>query len=218
VNVRSIATTTHGRYLVETPDGVESAPLLVGFHGQAEDAEIQLARVSAIPGADRWIRCSVQGLHRWYRGRDGTTVVAGWMTRQDRELAIADNRAYVAAVLAELERDLPVRGAPVFAGFSQGVAMAYRAAALPGRRAAGVIALAADVPPELRDGALAALPPVLIGRGRHDPWYDGKRMDEDVRHLRNAGVTVSTCVFAGAHEWTAEFAAACGAFLSTLGS
>jgi predicted esterase len=119
-------------------------------------------------------------------------------------------------VLTELERDFAPRGAPVFAGFSQGVAMAYRAAALPGRRAAGVIALAADIPPELTGDALAGLPPILIGRGSADPWYDERRMDGDVRRLREAGVTVSTCVFDGAHEWTAEFAQACGAFFSTM--
>src|SRR6476660_4752130 len=133
----------HGRYLVDAPEGGAAAPLLVGFHGQAEDAGMQMERLAAIPGASRWIRVSVQGLNRFYRGRgDAQVVVAGWMTRQDRELAIEDNRAYVAGVLDAVAREFPVRGAPAFAGFSQGVAMAYRAAALPGRRAAGVIALA----------------------------------------------------------------------------
>jgi len=189
---------------------------MMGFHGQAEDAETQMARLDMIPDAERWIRVSVQGLNRYYRGRgDAQVVVAGWMTRQDRELAIADNRAYVAAVLAEVERDFPVRGAPVFAGFSQGVAMAYRAAALPGRRAGGVIALAADVPPELSD-ALDGFPPVLIGHGNRDPWYGEARMNEDAQRLRAAGVSVQTTVFDGAHEWTPEFGAACGRFLATM--
>lgn len=216
MNVRAIATTTHGRYLVESPPGDAPAPLLVGFHGQAEDAEAQLARMNAIPGAERWIRCSVQGLNRWYRGRGGAqAVVAGWMTRQDRELAIADNRTYVASVVAEVKRDHAVTGAPVYAGFSQGVAMAFRAVTLPGHGCSGVIAMAADVPPELRT-ALAGFPPVLIGRGTRDAWYDGAHMDGDVRLLRAAGVAVTTCVFDGGHEWTAAFARAAGAFLAAL--
>ena len=39
----------------------------------------------------------MQGLNRYYT-RHGD-MVAAWMTREDRELAIADNIAYVAAVL-----------------------------------------------------------------------------------------------------------------------
>jgi len=36
----------------------------------------------------------VQGLHRFYRSRS-EIVVASWMTKQDRELAIGDNIDYV---------------------------------------------------------------------------------------------------------------------------
>ena len=52
----------------------------------------------AIPGAARWRLVAIQGLHRFYQRRDNQ-VVASWMTRQDRELAIADNLAYVAGVM-----------------------------------------------------------------------------------------------------------------------
>jgi len=37
----------------------------------------------------------------------------------------------------------------VFAGFSQGVAMAFRAAVNAGRRVAGVISVGGDIPPEI---------------------------------------------------------------------
>ena len=84
-----IATPTHGRVLVREPPGQTRAGLLVGFHGYAETAEIQLARLEAIPGAEAWMLLSVQALHRFYRGRSDE-VVASWMTRQDREAAIAD--------------------------------------------------------------------------------------------------------------------------------
>ena len=48
-----------------------------------EDAAAHLARLRSIPGSDRWIIVSIQGLHRFYRGRS-SDVVASWMTRQDR--------------------------------------------------------------------------------------------------------------------------------------
>ena len=106
---RTIATGTHGRYLVVPPAADGPAPVLIGFHGYAEAAETELDRLRAIPGADRWRLVSIQGLHRFYQRRRDE-VIASWMTRQDRELAIADNRGYVAAVLDALEREWP--GAP----------------------------------------------------------------------------------------------------------
>ena len=91
---RSIPVTAHGRYLVAMPSRaagpLSKAALLVGFHGYAEDAEIHLERLQSIPDSDRWLVVSVQALHRFYRGRS-RDVVASWMTRQNRELAVADN-------------------------------------------------------------------------------------------------------------------------------
>src|SRR5436309_11263469 len=105
IEERTLAVTSHGRYLVAPPAQVPGRPapppLLVGFHGYAEDAEIHLARLQSIPGSDRWSMVSVQALHRFYRGRS-RSVVASWMTRQDRELMIADNLEYVSAVIDDV--------------------------------------------------------------------------------------------------------------------
>src|SRR5262245_36230041 len=97
----TIAATTHGRYLVEPAPGGSSAPLLVGFHGYGESADTQKSRLREIARSDRWNIVSIQGLHRFY-DRRANAVIASWMTRQDRELAIADNRAYVAAVVEQV--------------------------------------------------------------------------------------------------------------------
>ena len=56
------------------------------------------------------------------------------MTLHDREHAIADNVDYIGSVLDAVGTTYGVRRPLVFAGFSQGGAMAYRAAA----RAVGV--------------------------------------------------------------------------------
>src|SRR2546430_1406546 len=76
-----------GRSSTEEPAGRGPWPLLLGFHGYGEAAEAQLERLQSIPDAVRWLRVSVQALHRFYRGRT-SDVVASWMTKQDRELAI----------------------------------------------------------------------------------------------------------------------------------
>lgn len=209
---RTIAATTHGRYLVAPASAPGPAPLLVGFHGYAEAAEAQLDRLRAIPGAERWLAVAVQGLHRFYQRRSNQ-VIAGWMTRQDRELAIADNRAYVDAVIDAVSREWPAAPAVVFAGFSQGVAMAFRAAAASIRPVSGVIAVGGDVPPEIEPAALALVRSALVCRGVRDEWHTQAVFDADVGRLRANGVDVRPLVFEGGHEWSADVARAAAAFL-----
>src|SRR5688572_27516505 len=87
--LRHVEARTHGRYLVRPPSAAGPWPLLVGFHGYAESADAHLDAVARIPGIERWLTVAVQALHPFYT-RD-QRVVANWMTRQDREFAIADN-------------------------------------------------------------------------------------------------------------------------------
>jgi len=210
--VRTPEARVHGRYVVELPEGSGPHPLLVGFHGYGENAERHLEALRTIPGVERWARCAVQALHRFYNTKTGE-VVAGWMTKEDRELAIADNLAYVAGVVASARRELPVSGKLVYFGYSQGVAMAYRAAARVGERADGLVVLAGDVPPDVEEGGLAVLPAVLVARGRDDEWYSQSKMDADVVRLRGGGVAVETLVYDGGHAWSDAFRAAAGRFL-----
>ncbi len=174
-----------------------------------------MAELRLIPGANAWTRVSIQALNRFYT-RGDAKVVANWMTRQDRELAIADNIAYVNAAL---DQALGTAHRPLaFAGFSQGVAMAYRAALMGARPVAGVIALAGDIPPELTTGApsLQPWPTVLIGVGDKEEWYSRDRVEQDRVFLESRGVPHSIVRFDGGHEWTDAFRAAAGQFLTTM--
>ena len=196
----SIAARTHGRYLVE--DGPPER-LLVGFHGYGENADQSLAQMLKIPGVEQWTVVAVQALHRFYRGRGSGVIAASWMTSQDRERGIADNIDYVRSVVA----DLPTPRRLVFLGFSQGAAMAYRAA-YSHPNASGVIALAGELTPDIA----GPLPPVLIGRGTREEWYTHEKLKKDLSILATI-TTVETCIFDGGHEWTEEFRVAAGGFL-----
>jgi predicted esterase len=192
-----VETTIHGRYLVRRA----SSRYLVGFHGYGQTAEVMLRDMEQIPGAEEWTLVSIQALNRFYAKNDETG--ACWMTRQDRETAIADNILYVQRVMG----GFPERSRLVFAGFSQGVAMAWRAAThIP---CDGVISLSGDVPPDI---TAPKLPPALLGRGKYENWYNEEKLKKDLRFLADRA-DVTTCVFTGGHEWTDEFREAAGAFL-----
>ena len=213
VRLRHVKTPVHGRYLIGVPESVPPWPLLIGFHGYGEQAALHIAALRRIPGADHWLVAAVQALHPFYT-RD-QRVVANWMTREDRELAIDDNLEYVSRVLAALRQEFPARRPLVFAGFSQGGAMAYRAAAR--HECDAVIVLAADVPPDVGDAAVR-LPRVLVGRGTRDEWYTPQKHDADLDVLGRRAARVESCVFEGGHEWGAPFEEAAGRLLAELQS
>lgn len=215
--LESVEATVQGRYWVREAAGPGVAPVLVGFHGYGEDAEALLREINLIPGVTDWKLIAIQALHPFYKSRTGE-VVASWMTRLDRDEAIQNNIEYIARVL---ERELGPSGAAsstplVFVGFSQGTAMAYRAAAGTGRECQGVVALGGDVPPELRDRGLSGLPVALIGRGSRDEWYSEEKLAEDMRVLKSQGVDCRPVRFDGGHQWTDGFRSMVGRFLDAL--
>jgi predicted esterase len=186
--------------------------MLVGFHGYGEDAETQLKRLRAIPESTRWLSVSIQALHPFY-GRRSDRVVASWMTRQNRELAIADNVAYVAKCMDAVAADWPTLSKVVFAGFSQGVGMAFRAAVNAAPRLAGVIAVGGDIPPELTPPALQQVSAALIARGTADDLYAKEKFSDDQRRLRECSVDVRALEFNAGHEWSSEVTAVASEFL-----
>jgi len=210
--IRLISTTIHGRVLVRAPVVRPSTGLIVGFHGYMESGAMQMERLEAIPGADAWTLLAVQGLHRFYRGRSDQ-VIAGWMTREDRDVMIADNLAYVDRAI----ESVPATDRPriVHAGFSQGAAMAFRAGTKSRFGSAGIVSVGGDVPPELLSERIE-FPSILLARGRDDEWYTAQKLDADVAALANRYAVVEPLVYAGGHEWNAEVAAAAGRFLVSL--
>ena len=219
MNTHTIETRTHGRYLVDQPEGDGPFPVLVGFHGYSEGAERMLEEMRRVRADRPWLLVSIQALNRFYS--KASTVVAGWMTREDRELAIDDNRAYVRSVVAAVRREYPVNDVLVYAGFSQGVAMAYRAAAfvagdtIPAPR--GVILLAGDIPPDVAP-RLREFPPLLIGRGTTDHWYTEPKAEVDLDTLRAADVNPEVHIFEGGHVWEDSFVVRAGSFLDSMAS
>lgn len=209
---RTIATGIHGRCLIHPGASSEPMPLLVGFHGYAEDAEAQMERLRAIPGSEQWLLLSIQALNRFYDRRTGR-VVASWMTRQNRELAIGDNTTYIRSTIDEISAEWAVETKVVFAGFSQGVGMAFRAATSSVVPVAGVIAAGGDIPPEISSDGLKKIDSVLIARGTTDTLYPADQFARDEERLRAAPVPTRAFSFTGAHEWNADMAEEAGNFL-----
>ena len=99
--------------------------------------------------------------------------------------AIADNLAYVNRVVGTALGG--VSGAPlVFLGFSQGVAMAYRAAILGAHRSVASSPIGGDVPPDVKGLPADRFPPILIAGGESDEWYTAAKLEADEVFLRES--------------------------------
>ena len=204
----NIETPTHGRVVIRDAVSAPARGVIAAFHGYAQSAEMLLRDLEGIAGIDRWTIVSVQGLHRYYT-RDNQTVIASWMTRQDRERAIADNIAYVDRAI---EAAVPAADSKlIFFGYSQGAAMAYRTALAGKRKGVGIVVLGGDVPPDVD---LTGAPPVLVGAGVRDTWYTPEKVRADAARLDAAGVTHEMISLDAGHEWSDEFRAAVGRWLA----
>src|SRR5579864_463761 len=111
--ILSVETRTHGRILVREAVGASARGLIVAFHGYGQSADTILAELDRVSGVSTWTVAAVQALHRFYT-RGDQAVIASWMTRQDRDQAIADNVAYVdRAIDAALQVQGPANGPPL---------------------------------------------------------------------------------------------------------
>lgn len=214
MNVIHVPARAHGRVVVREAgfDGRRSR-LLLAFHGYGQRAESMFELLDGVPDIERWTIASIQALHPFYA--KGGEVVASWMTKEDRELAIAENVEYVDDATVALQRE---RRADVIVcvGFSQGGAMAWRAAVLGRRQADGIVSLAADIPPELKDVPAERFPVALVAGGTRDEWYTEDKMSADLRLLEEKGAPHGSLRFEGGHEWTDAFRRELGKFLAAL--
>ena len=156
----------------------------------------------------RRVRC--RRCNRVLRARPATKVIGSWMTRQDRELAIADNVAYVDRAVAGASAT-PVAARSSSPDSRRASAMAYRAALRRTRIAPRAFDRAWRRHPARtarRPRDAIAWPRVLIGVGDAETWYTPAKVDADDAFLvARSNVRARVVAFRGGHDWTDEFSA-----------
>jgi predicted esterase len=91
--------------------------------------------------------------------------------------------------------------------------MAYRAALRGRYRAAAVIAIGGDVPPDVRDVPAERWPKVMIAAGAKDAWYNAEKVSADEAFLTRHGVTHEIHRSPAGHEITDEMLASAARFI-----
>ena len=210
----SMETSVRGRYLLRLPLHSRPAPLLAGFHGYGQRAEDELEMLNTIPGSESWFCCSIEALHPIYT--DKGVPGASWMTSRDREFRIEENVRYVNAVVERIRALYAVNTTLCFHGFSQGAAMAWRAALLGSHPASGIMVLGGDIPPELPLSGCGAR--VHLARGTGDHFYKEDGYERDTARLHADSVPFIATLYSGGHKAKTGYFQAAGEFLASLRS
>ena len=202
----TVARTARYHVLGELHEGLRQ--VWIACHGYGQLAERFLATLEPAASRDRLL-VAPEGLSRFYLNPEAgrvphAKVGASWMTREDREHEIADQVAYLDALLDTVTTGLDRDRVEVVAfGFSQGVATVCRWLARGRARADRLILWGGLVPPEIdladASGVLRTLPVTLVA-GEDDQFATREAIDAQEVALRTAGVHLHTRRFAGGHR------------------
>lgn len=190
----------HARYSAFGP-GRGATELWIACHGYAQLARTFLGGMAVLDDGRRRV-VAPEGLSRFYLELDPKghgRVGASWMTREYREAEIADQQAYLDAVI-ESEG---AGAAPIVAlGFSQGGATVARWA-LRAPRCDRLVLWGSTPPdelePALREGELASTRITLVA-GRRDSIVPHERLASWADRLRAAGADIELVEFDGGHR------------------
>lgn len=145
MTVTALVVERHARVvLLGDPGAATEAWLVLHGYGMTARGILHWFRGAAAPHR---LLVAPEALSRFYEDRRGVKVVgASWMTSEERDHEIEDQRRYLDVVAERwLPGDRPVR----VHGFSQGVATAFRWLAATDHRVDQVVAWAGVLPPEL---------------------------------------------------------------------
>ncbi len=181
--------------------GDHDAPpaLVLAMHGYGQACR-NFIKTFAPLSAHNVLVVAPQGLHQfyWSNRRPGFS----WMTSHQREQTIADNLAYLNRLYDALKTEHTFDPNRVFLlGFSQGVAMAFRAASTGHIPACGVIACGGNIPPEVAENLDSITPyPSLVMHGRSDEVVPIAGSEMTVAALQQHNFPVDTHYFDGQHD------------------
>jgi predicted esterase len=175
-------------------------------HGYGQLAEYFIRHFKSVHALDPagTVIVAPEALSRFYLSGTSGRVGASWMTAADRLAEIADQGAYLDAVLARVLSRCPPDVRILILGFSQGTATVSRwlAANAERWRPHCLLLWAGSFPADIDAAAarqlLHKLPVVLVS-GKLDDYMGEEKLGAQAEALRPYGPQLSTCLFEGNH-------------------
>ena len=176
------------------------------FHGYGQLAKFFIRKFEHLNSEENYFIVP-QGLHKYYLEGFYGRVGASWMTKEDRLNDIANQYAYIDAVLANEQIDFE-QVELIYFGFSQGVATMTRYAVNAKIPFNQMIIWAGTFPPELSFSDFSFLSgseKVKYITGKQDPFLEeGMEEKQRVRVIEAMDIDPEVIWFEGKHELNSE--------------
>lgn len=189
------------RYAIRNAD-TQPLHLVYILHGYGQLAQYFLKKVETIlPGNICFV--APEGMHRFYLNGTSGRVGASWMTREARELDIAENTSSLDTLHRHMLEQLKPEKITVV-GFSQGGATAARWIANGGIRPDCFISWASVFPPDLDFPSQAVFHPIATTFvvGNNDVFFNEAAVEQACKEYRDRGFSIMR--FEGGHDLDAN--------------
>jgi predicted esterase len=182
--------------------GYKTRRLLFACHGYGQLAGRFIYKFTEQLDGQTYV-VAPEGLSRFYLDGSYTDIGASWMTREDREQDIADNRAYLSALYTQTLQLLPADTQRVLFGFSQGCSTLTRWIAQEQPAFDALIlwggAFAEDMDYRgLRD--YFSDKKIWLVHGDQDPFVTPEQLEKLRRFTEAQGLVYHNHCFSGRHE------------------
>ncbi|MEJ6776184.1 MAG: hypothetical protein QNK85_02525 [Crocinitomicaceae bacterium] len=140
-----------------------------------------------------------EGMHRFYRKGNSGRVGASWMTREAREIDIADNMDWLTALDKKICKKYPIKKR-LLLGFSQGGSTAARWRLTNKVLFDSLMVWGSDFPSEVTNAKelLAEDTNNYFVIGTEDEFFDAKQRDKLIEDYKSLGFKISTYI--GPHD------------------
>lgn len=191
---------TPGYYYVEPGAGAAPpSPALVTVHGYAQTGPEFLADTRPFTPPE-FTLVAPQGLNQ-IPSRSQRKITFSWMSSFEKSDSIRRNNEFLGSMIKTLGAEKVLNPSRVaLLGFSQGSSVVYRLAAQHPDRVRAVIAVCADLPPDVESqiGRLKGIA-FMVLYGLKDPLIPNEKSIHAARALREAGHEVTEIAFDDGH-------------------
>lgn len=198
--VHNLVVQRNARYYTLGDPNSQITDILIVLHGYGMQAGAFLADFAPLLMPDMLI-VAPEGLSRFYRKGFEGEVVSSWMTREDRQSEIADQRFFLNRLYDRLTENNSCRIHVL--GFSQGTATATRWMVGNERTFSNLILWGGDFAPDV-EGHIKGVSKIHCVVGSSDPFIPLPLFEERCVMMENRGYQLERHVFAGGHNIPAD--------------
>ena len=179
--------------------------IIIAFHGYGQLASYFIRHFEQL-GPEYFIIVP-EGMHRFYlQGMQGR-VGASWMTKEDREVDIENQSAYINALLAQFGSPEKLSPKLCILGFSQGVATAMRWILFNKIKVNAFIIWAGSMPPDLKaeevkEAFSSITIPIIIGN--KDPYFQEEVKEQQKALIERYQLHAKVINYEGEHRLDAR--------------